>query len=95
MDAPLERAALLAIFAFAGTVLGFLLGRYRPAEGVVVVADAEPPKHPGLAAAGRKGVAAFGMNTDRFRCGTCGMESTKGPLTRHQRTHHHEGMEPL
>jgi hypothetical protein len=59
------------------------------------VADTERPKHPGLAAAGRRGVAASGMNTDRFRCGTCGMESTKGPLTRHQRTHDHEGMEPL
>jgi hypothetical protein len=87
VDARLERVALLAVFA----LLGFFLGRYRPAEGVVVVADAEPPKNPKLAAAGRKGIAVSGMNSDRFRCGTCGMETTAGPMSGHQRATGHEG----
>jgi hypothetical protein len=90
VDAPLERAAILAFFALVGAVVGFALGRRRPADGLVVVGDAKG-KHPGLAAAGRKGIAVSGMNNDRFRCGTCDMETTAGPLSRHQRATGHEG----
>lgn len=62
---------------------------------VVAREDAEPPtgtgKNPRLAAAGRRGVAASGMNSHRVRCSVCGLETTRGPMTGHQRATGHEG----
>jgi hypothetical protein len=87
VDARLDRF----VFLLLGAALGFLLGRYRPTDGLVVVAEDAPPKNPKLAAAGRKGIAVSGMNSDRYRCGTCGMETTAGPMTGHQRATGHEG----
>jgi hypothetical protein len=96
VDAPSERAVWFIAGALVGAV-GAALWRRLDDPSLVVVAgeDAEaatgPGKNPRLAAAGRRGVAASGMNSDRYRCGGCEMVTTAGPLTAHQRATGHEG----
>lgn len=96
MDAASERAVWIVVGALVGA-LGAALWQRLDAAPMVVVAgeDAEAPtdtgKNPRLAAAGRRGITASGMNSDRYRCGGCEMVTTAGPLTAHQRATGHEG----
>ena len=96
MDRASEHAIWFVVGALAGAV-GAALWQRLDASSLVVVAgqDAEaatgPGKNPKLAAAGRRGIAASGMNSDRYRCGGCEMVTTAGPLTAHQRATRHEG----
>jgi len=88
VDASLERLGLVVVAAALGCAAGYAVGR-------LAQVTAEPPTDPGrnprLAAAGRLGIAASGMNSDRYRCGGCEMVTTAGPLTGHQRVTGHEG----
>jgi hypothetical protein len=96
VDAASERAVWIVVGALVGA-LGAALWHRLDDPSLVVVAreDAEAPadagKNPRLAAAGRRGIAASGMNSDRYRCGGCEMVTTAGPLSAHQRATGHEG----
>ncbi len=96
MDAASDRAVWFVVGALVGAV-GAALWHRLDAPSLVVVAgeSAQTPtgtgKNPRLAAAGRRGIAASGMNSDRYRCGGCDMVTTAGPLTAHQRATGHAG----
>jgi len=96
VDAASDRAVWIVVGALVGAVGAGLWHRLGPPSLVVVAGeDAEPPTDPGknprLAAAGRLGIAASRMNSDRYRCGGCAMVTTGGPLSAHQRATGHEG----
>lgn len=84
MDAASDRAVWIVVGALVGAVGAALWHRFAEAP-------TDPGKNPRLAAAGRRGIAASGMNSDRYRCGGCEMVTTAGPLTGHQRATGHEG----
>jgi hypothetical protein len=42
---------------------------------------------------GRTAIEASGMNRKHYRCQTCGLETTAGPLTSHQKASGHAGRE--
>lgn len=95
MDAASERAVWIVVGALVGAVGAAFWHRLGARSPVVAGEDPEAPSGPGknprLAAAGRRGMAASGMNSDRYRCGGCEMVTTAGPLTAHQRATGHEG----
>jgi hypothetical protein len=68
-----------------GAAAALLLERRERADRVPV------DKNPRLQAAGRRGIRASGMNTNHYRCRDCGMETTAGPLTGHQKATSHVG----
>jgi hypothetical protein len=93
VDAASERAVWIVVGTLVGAVGAAFWHRLGAPSLAVVGEDAEAPtgKNPRLAAAGRRGIAASGMNSDRYRCGGCEMVTTAGPLTAHQRATGHEG----
>jgi hypothetical protein len=96
VDRASEHAVWFVVGALVGALSAVLWWRLdAPSMVVVAGEDAETPtdtgKNPKLAAAGRRGVVASGMNSDRYRCGDCEMVTTAGPLTAHQRATGHEG----
>jgi len=95
VDAASEHAFWFVAGALVGAVGAALWSRFDVASLVVAgdtaAAPTRPGKNPRLVAAGRRGVAASGMNSHRYRCGGCEMVTTAGPLTGHQRVTGHEG----
>ena len=96
VDASLERLGLVVVTAALGSAAGYAVGRFAPVAGPAAEAstgltEQVGPKNPRLAAAGRRGITASGMNARRYRCKGCGMETTAGPLTRHQQATGHDG----
>lgn len=95
MDAASDRAVWIVVGALVGAVVAAFWHRLGAPSLAVAGEDAQLPtdtgKNPRLVAAGRRGIAASGMNSDRYRCGGCEMVTTAGPLTAHQRATGHEG----
>jgi len=91
VDASLERLGLVVVAAALGCAAGYAVGRLAQVADATAEPPTDPGRNPRLAAAGRRGIAASGMNRDRYRCGGCEMVTTAGPLTGHQRVTGHEG----
>jgi hypothetical protein len=86
-----DRASEHAVWFVVGALVGAVGAALWRRLDVPSPTEAVEGKNPRLAAAGRRGIAASGMNSDRYRCGGCEMVTTAGPLTAHQRATGHEG----
>jgi hypothetical protein len=84
VDAASDRAVWIVVGALVGA-LGAALWHRLDAPSMVVVdaedaeASTDTDKNPRLAAAGRRAIAASGMNSHRYRCGGCEMVTTADP----------------
>lgn len=97
---PVDRASEHAVWFVVGALVGAVgavLWRRLDAPSLVVAGEGtEPPtgtdKNPRLAAAGRRGIAASGLNSKRFTCKVCGYgPTTAGPLGVHHKAAGHRG----
>ncbi len=72
----LERVGWLVVgAALAAAAAALWLGSDGPTS-----TPAPAMKNEKLAAAGRRGIAAAGLNTKRYRCAECDHETTAGPM---------------
>jgi hypothetical protein len=85
-------ALVVALTVVAGLV-GFVVGRHtaeRP-EPEVRVVHRPPVTRLNERRREISREAVKKTNAQRYRCGECGLETTPGPLSRHQRRTGHEG----
>jgi hypothetical protein len=90
-----ERAVFALLVAFAAVVglIGFVVGRRtaQTPEPEVRVVHRPPVARLNERRREISREAVKKTNAQRYRCGECDMETTPGPLARHQRRTGHEG----